>query len=77
MATEDRKDALLAKLAAKAQVVQRVLATDDGREMLRILRSEFCNRLDNAKEEHQMVLNAGRMDVVAYIEMLNDFNAGR
>ena len=68
---------VVAKLAAKAAVVQRVLATDDGREMLRILRAEFCNRLDNVKDEHMIVLNAGRMDVVAYIELLNDFNPGR
>lgn len=74
---ETDKETALTKLVKKAATVQRVLATDDGREMLRILRVEFCNRLEGKKEEHEIVLNAGRMDVVAYIEMLNDFNPGR
>lgn len=73
----DPKVQALVKLATKAAVVKRVIATDDGREMLRILRAEFCNRLDNVKDEHMIVLNAGRMDVVAYIDSLNDFNPGR
>jgi hypothetical protein len=68
------KDAAVAKLLRKAEVVKRVLATDDGKEMMKILRAEFFNRLDNVKDEHLIVLNAGRMDAVAYLEMLEQFN---
>jgi hypothetical protein len=63
---------LVDKLAHKAGVVQRVMQTQDGREMLEILEGEFLSNLA-AKEEHLVVFNAGRADVVAYIKQLMRF----
>jgi hypothetical protein len=60
------------KLALKAGVVQRVFATPDGQELLRILRAEFLSEI-GAKEPHQIIFNAGRADVVSYLMQLQSF----
>jgi hypothetical protein len=69
-------DAIVEKLALKAGIVKRVLATPDGQALLEILRTEFLNRLE-AKEPHQIIFNAGRADVVAYLMQLQNFNPDR
>ncbi len=73
---DDPKAKLIDKLAHKAGVVQRVLQTQDGKEMLEILQAEFLFNL-TAKDEVGVVFNAGRADVVAYIMQLSRFNQGR
>lgn len=66
-------DKLREALAYKAGVVQRVMQTPDGVELLRFLQSEFLSRIE-AKEPHQIIFNAGRADVVAYLMSLQAFN---
>jgi hypothetical protein len=69
-------DAIVEKLALKAGIVKRVFATPDGQALLEILRTEFLNRLE-AKEPHQIIFNAGRADVVAYLMQLQNINFER
>lgn len=68
MSTDAQQDAR-EKLLRKAAVVKRVLQTPEGRELLEILRQEFFVRLEG-KDETQIVFNAGRADVVAYLMQL-------
>lgn len=70
MADKEKVDALRAALVDKSRVVKRVLATDDGARLMEILRKEFFTRLE-AKDEHQIIFNAGRADVVAYLMQLD------
>jgi hypothetical protein len=70
---DDVKQKVLEKLNHKAAVVQRVLSTPDGQELLRVLQIEFLGRLQG-KDEHETVLNAGRADVVAYLMSLQRHN---
>ena len=66
MAISERVEAL----TVKGALVQRVFATPDGKQLLDLLRAEFLGRLD-AREPHQIIFNAGRADVVAYLLQLN------
>jgi len=70
---DDVKAKLIDKLAHKAGVVQRVMQTGDGQELLKVLQAEFLYNL-SAKSEHEVIFNAGRADVVAYIMQLQNFN---
>jgi hypothetical protein len=59
-----------AKLLEKAATVKRVLATPDGKILLEILRKEFLTSLAG-KDQTDVIFNAGRADVVAYLLSLN------
>lgn len=62
------------KLAQKAAVVQRVLATPDGAALLLALKQEFLFDVRRGSD-HGPAFRLGAVDVIAYIEQLN--NHGR
>jgi hypothetical protein len=66
------RDEVKGRLARKAATVQRVLATADGQEMMRILRKEFMSVLDQASP-HGPAYRVGTADVIGYLLGLNDF----
>lgn len=72
MADQKQIDSVKDRLLKKAAVVKRVLATPDGQELLLMLKQEFMSKLDG--EPHQMHMNLGRVDVIAWLEALNRVN---
>jgi hypothetical protein len=60
------------KLKRKASVVQRVLATADGQEMMKFLRDEFLYALPK-ESPHGPGYRVGTADVIAYLMQMNDF----
>lgn len=67
-----RADKLRDDLIGKAAAVQRVLASEDGRILMRALREEFLFSL--AKESpHGPAYRVGTADVIAYLMQLNEF----
>jgi hypothetical protein len=69
MATPDE---MKRRLEAKRAVVQRVLATEDGRELLRIVKQEFFHKRLAGKTPEEMAFNLGACDVIAFLEQLNE-----
>lgn len=63
---------LVERVAAKAAVARRVFQTPDGQELMRILQKEFLSRLEG-KEPHEIIFNAGRADVIAYLMQIQNF----
>ena len=59
------------RLLAKKAVVQRVLATQDGKELLKIVKQEFFLKRLAGKTPEEMAFNLGACDVIAYLEQLN------
>lgn len=72
MTPEQKAAAAKAKLATKAAAFKRVLASDDGREMMKYLRQEFIGHLRDASP-HGPAYHVGAADVLGYIELMNDF----
>jgi hypothetical protein len=60
------------KLKRKTAVVQRVLATADGQEMMKYLRDEFLYALPK-ESPHGPGYRVGTADVIAYLMQMNDF----
>lgn len=59
-------------IAKKAATVQRVLATPDGQELMKLLREEFLYRAQN-ECHHGAAFRLGQADVVGYLMQMNDF----
>lgn len=66
----DRVKAMRERLGKKAAVVQRVLATQDGQELMKMLREEFLYRVNMSGPTEAFRL--GQCDVIAYLMQLND-----
>lgn len=64
-----------AKLIRKAAVVQGVLATEGGQELMRILREEFLYDVRN-EHAHGTGYRVGTADVIGYLMQLNDLREG-
>ncbi len=73
MTPEERRQQMVIKLARKAEVVKRVLATPEGQELMEILRKEFFTKIQG-KDEHETTINAGRADVYSYLLALSKFD---
>lgn len=76
MADDKRRDAAVENLARKAGVVQRVLSTADGQELLEIMRAEFLGSL-RGRDATEITFRAGQADVVAWFMQMQKFTYER
>jgi hypothetical protein len=66
-------DRVKGALAKKAQIVQRVLASPDGKELLELLEKEFLFGELYDPNPYRTHYNLGARDVVAYLRQLANF----
>lgn len=57
---------------AKARVIQRVMATPDGQQMLKAMEDVFENVPLFAEDAHRMAYRVGQRDVLQWMKSLND-----
>ncbi len=66
-------DRVKSALAKKAQVVQRVMSSPDGKAMLELLEKEFLYGEMYDPNPYRTHYNLGARDVVAYLRQLANF----
>jgi hypothetical protein len=72
MQPNEQRSKALERTARKAQVVQRVLSTKDGQELMKFLIEQFLYPAES-ESPHGPAFRLGQNDVIGYLMQLRNF----